>query len=295
MDTIDNDDEVVVNFREGKNTQHFLGDRENKELEKFSYQINQYVSAYAEQGKEKADQIYKYFKEDRKDLSIVAAAGAVIGALGYAATEVASKISSSMITSANHLNLANPHIHGAVHKIIPVAKHVPIRIAQHIGHAGDAVVHHGGVMVHHGAHTLPITPVIHHGGVVVTGASHAAGITATLLPLFTATVISATVAMVCYELYQRNEKDMAKYVTGNLNNSPELNEYINEVGKDSGAIDRFKKGEYPGFKDITLMTELTGRYLYGKSADSMAKLNDQAQTMISSISKYLSSVKERAR
>lgn len=101
--------------------------------------------------------------------------------------------------------------------------------------------------------------------------------------------------MVCYELYQRNEKDMAKYVERNINKSPELKAYIDEVAKESGAIDRFKKGEYPGFKDITAMTELKGRYLYGKSAESMTKLNDQAQTMISSVSKYLSAIKERTR
>lgn len=260
------DEKVVLSFRE------------EKELEKFAYILNQFILPSLEQGKEKIDKVYNYFKEDRKDLSIVAATGAIIGAMGYAATEVASKIASSMITPSNNLNLAHPHIHGFVHKIAPIANNISIKI--------------GNPSIHHGAHLAnqALSSTVQHGGTAAIGSSHAAGgISATLLPLFTATVISVSVAMICYELYQRNEKYMAKYVESHMSKSPELSAYIDAVGRESGAIDRFKKGEYPRLKDITVMTELTGRYLYGKSVESITILNDQAQNMISSVSKYLNS------
>ena len=110
-----------------------------KELERFSYKLNQFIQQYYSQGEEKFDQLYKYFKESRKDLSIVAATGAVIGAMGYTATAIASKISSSVTTTSQHLNLANPHINKALHHINLIAKNTPIRTSNVVNNS----IHHG--------------------------------------------------------------------------------------------------------------------------------------------------------
>jgi hypothetical protein len=342
-----NDDNVVIDFREEHEKS---GPTINKKsLEQFSYKLNQLIQQFYSQREEKFDQLYKYFKESRKDLLIVAATGAVIGAMGYTATAIASKISSSLTTTSQHLNLTNPHINKALHHINLIAKNTPIRTANvvnssihhgarlanpaiasgahhgaqtiaagahHGAHTIAAGVHHGAhtiaAGVHHGAHTIAsgvhhgahtIAAGVHHGahtlaagahhGAISTVASHAAGtIGTTLIPLLTATIISASVAMICYELYRRNEKSMAKFVETNLNKSPELAAYIKEVDKNTGAIDRFRNGEYPNFKDITVITELTGRYLYGKGEESISHLNKQAQAMIASVSKYLDSTKQ---
>lgn len=295
------DDEVVIDFRSNEVAQE-MTTRDAKSMEKFCYQVNQFTKPYLEYGQGKVDQLHNYFKDNHKDSAIVAATGAIVGALGYAGVEVA-KAAAGLVTASNHLNVAHPHVIGAVHKVMPIGKHIPVKAMAHHGahlahHAGKAAIHHGAhlahkaghAVIHHGAHVLP-----HHLPGGAAAAAHSAGIGATLMPLFTATVISASVALVCYELYKRNEKDMAKYVEKDMHKSPALQEYIEQVGKDSGAVDRLKKGEYLGFKDIGNMVELTGRYLAGKSQETWVHVNDQAQTMIASVSQYMNATKAQTR
>ena len=263
----------------------------DKELEKLSFTVNQYMK----EANGEVDKLYKYFKDDRKDLAIVASTGAVIGAIGYTGMEAASKLG-ELITPHNTVNIAHHHLHGLAKGLVPIAKHVPAKIGHHAHVMAHQAGHHIPGVMHHVKH-LPgamhhLPGAAHH--IVAPAASHAA-VSASLTSLFTATVITASVALVCYELYKRNEKDMAKYMSSNLTNSPELQSYIEEVGKDSGAIDRLKKGEYIRLKDVKVMVELTGRYLGSKGEESLTHINNSAQEMIGSMSKYLSSVKAQSR
>lgn len=244
----------------------------NKELEKLSFTVNQYMNYTSAE----ADKLYKYFKDDRKDLAIVASTGAIIGAMGYVGMEAASKLG-ALITPHNTVNIAHHHMHGLATGLGPIAKHVPVKIGHH------------AVIGHHAGHFLP--GAMHHAAAAGATTSHAAAAATALTTLFTATVITASVALICYELYRRNEKDMAKYMETNLTNSSELKSYIEEVEKNSGAIDRLKEGKYIGFKDIKVMVELTGRYLSAKSEESLKKINNSAQEMICSVSKYISDSK----